>query len=469
MKFVYVCLLLLSCGISAQEKKNVLFIISDDLSSRALPAYGNSQCKTPNIDRIVSQGTLFKNTYCQFPVCGASRASFMSGMYPHQTGVLSNNISQFEKNLGSRLTMTQNFMKHGYYAPRIGKMYHMLIPGNITEGISGPDHTASFSEVFNFKGDEWFSKGEAEALCKTKLNMDKTKHYALGFGGAFYAVKTPEGESQPDYRAASKAIEVIKNKKDKPFFISLGLIRPHVPLVAPKKYFDMYPPGDMILCKDTEEDLKDIPKAGHSKTTKKYGIEDEMTRKKILSAYYASVTFMDAQVGRVLDAIEREGLRENTIIVFTSDHGWHLGEHTFWQKVNLHEESAQVPLIISTPGQQPAVSTSMTELLDLYPTLSKQCGLNVPSHVMGKDITPIIKNPKASIREAAFCVTGKNKFMLRSKKWAFMQYGKNGEKGFELYDMKKDPGQHTNLAKRIEYKELLEQYKGILKKKMAEF
>ena len=129
-----------------------------------------------------------------------------------------------------------------------------------------------------------------------------------------------------------------------------------------------------------------------------------MTGKKILSAYYASVTFMDAQVGRVLDALEEEGLRENTIIVFTSDHGWHLGEHTFWQKVNLHEESAQVPLIISTPGQQPAVSTSMTELLDLYPTLSKQCGLNVPSHVMGKDITPIIKNPKASIRETAFAL-----------------------------------------------------------------
>jgi arylsulfatase A-like enzyme len=299
--------------------------------------------------------------------------------------------------------------------------------------------------------------------------MDKTKHYKLGFGGAFYVVKTPEGQSQPDFRAASKAIEVIKNKKDKPFFISLGLIRPHVPLVAPKKYFDMYPPEEMIICQDTDEDLKDIPKAGHSKTTAKFGVEDEMTRKKMISAYYASVTFMDAQVGRVLDALEEQGLRENTIIVFTSDHGWHLGEHTFWQKQNLHEESAQVPLIISTPGQQPAVSTSMTELLDLYPTLSKQCGLDVPSHVMGKDISPILINPKASVREAALCVTGKDKFMLRSQKWAFMQYGKNGEKGFELYDMKKDSGQHTNLAKRIEYKEVLEKFKKLLKKKIASF
>jgi arylsulfatase A-like enzyme len=186
----------------------------------------------------------------------------------------------------------------------------------------------------------------------------------------------------------------------------------------------------------------------------------------MISAYYASVTFMDAQVGRVLDALEEEGLKDNTIIVFTSDHGWHLGEHTFWQKQNIHEESAQVPMIISLPGQQPQVSTSITELLDLYPTLSKQCGLEVPSHVMGKDITPILKDSTASVREAAFCVKGKDSLMLRSSKWGFMQYGKNGEKGFELYDMKKDPGQHKNLAKNIEYKAVLEDFKSKLQVKL---
>ncbi|MCM8532975.1 MAG: sulfatase-like hydrolase/transferase, partial [Lentisphaeraceae bacterium] len=283
------------------------------------------------------------------------------------------------------------------------------------------------------------------------------------------AVKTPEGESQPDYRAASKAIEIMKNKKDKPFFISLGFIRPHVPLVAPKKYFDMYPPKDMKLVNDDPEDLKDIPKAGQSKTTESYGVQDEMTRKKMLSAYYASVTFMDAQVGRVLDALEAEGLRENTIVVFTSDHGWHLGEHTFWQKQNLHEESAQVPLIIALPGQKPQISTSITELLDLYPTLSKQCGLTVPSHVQGKDLTPILKDSKESVREFAMTVKGKDLYMLRSKKWAFMQYGKNGEKGFELYDMQKDPRQYTNLAKKIEYKEVLQKIKFALKQKLKSF
>ena len=136
MKLVYILFLLFSLSLAAAEQPKALFIISDDLSSRAIPGYGKTQCKTPNIDRIVAQATVFKNTYCQYPVCGASRASFNSGMYPHKIGILSNNTSAFEKNLGSRLTMTQNFIKHGYYAPRIGKMYHMLIPGNITKGIT---------------------------------------------------------------------------------------------------------------------------------------------------------------------------------------------------------------------------------------------------------------------------------------------------------------------------------------------
>ena len=464
---IILLLLLSSFLVNAADKPNVLFIISDDLSSRALPAYGNKQCKTPNIDRLAQQGTLFKNTYCQYPVCGASRASFMSGMYPHAIGILSNGAStSFTAKLGTRLTMTQNFIKNGYYAPRIGKMYHMLIPGNITEGVSGPDHPESFSEVFNFQGDEWFSQGEAEALCNTRLKMNKTKHYGLGFGTAFYSVKTANDGSQPDYRAASKAIDIIKNKKDKPFFISLGFIRPHVPLVAPKKYFDMYPPEKMILINDSPDYLKDNPKAGRSKTTAKFGIQDKMTQKKMISAYYASVSFMDAQVGRVLDALEQEGLRENTIIVFTSDHGWHLGEHTFWQKMNIHEESAQVPMIISLPGQKARVTTSLTELLDLYPTLSSLCSLDIPAHVQGKDISPILQNPTASVREAAFTVVNKDSFMLRTNKWAFMQYGPKGGKGLELYDMHKDPRQYKNLAKRIEYREVLQKFKNKLHVKL---
>ena len=149
------------------------------------------------------------------------------------------------------------------------------------------------------------------------------------------------------------------------------------------------------------------------------------------------------------------------MIVFTSDHGWQLGEHTFWQKMNLHEESAQVPLIISAPGGKPAESSSITELIDLYPTLSKLCGLKVPDHVMGVDLTPVLNRPDAEVQKAAFCVKGKDSYMLRTKKWAFMQYGKNGEKGFELYNMQKDPRQYMNLAENSEYKSIIDDFISI--------
>lgn len=467
-RFFLLAFLAFSSQLSA-EKYNVLFVISDDLSSRALGCYGNTQCKTPNIDKFASQGTLFRNAYCQYPVCGASRASFMSGMYPHKIGVLGNGGAEsFSANLGSRYTMSQNFYKQGYYAARVSKIYHMLIPGNITEGVSGPDHKASWNEAFNFKGGEWFSNGKAEAICTTKLNMDKNKHYGLGFGTAFYSVIVPDSEAseQPDYRAAGKTIELIDKHGDKPFFLAVGLIRPHVPLVAPEKYFAMYPPEQMKLAETVEDDLKDIPKAGLGKTTQKYGMNETIRQQKALAAYYASTSFMDAQFGRIMDHLEKKGLREKTIVVFTSDHGWHLGEHTFWQKMNLHEEAAQVPLIISVPGQKPFVSTGMAELIDLYPTLSDYCEINIPEHVQGKSLRPLISQQKADVREAAFCVLKKDCYMLRSRKWALLQYGNKGENGFELYDMVKDPKQYTNLAKNPEYASALKSMKTLLQEKL---
>ena len=470
---LYVCLIFaLISFIQAETTKpgkyNVLFIISDDLSPRALACYGNTQCKTPNIDKLAKAGVRFTNTYCQYPVCGASRASFMSGLYPHQTGILGNGHSEaFTTKMGSRFTMSQNFKEQGYYAARVGKIYHMRVPGDITAGVSGPDHKASWTEFFNIQGNEWHSKGDAKALCNTKLKIDKSKHYNLGFGTAFYEVKTAGPETQPDYKAATKAIELMETYKDSPFFIAVGLVRPHVPLVAPKKYFDMYPPESLNVAEVIENDLNDIPKAGQSKTSKGYGIVEKIKQQQVLSAYYASVTFMDDQVGRMVKALEEKGLRDNTIIVFTSDHGWHLGEHTFWQKMNLHEESAQVPLIISAPGKKPQVSSSMTELLDLYPTLSNLCNLKTPKHVMGKDLSPVLNSADADVRDAAFCVVRKDSFLLRSKNWAFMQYGKNGEKGFELYNMQKDPKQYVNLAKKPEYKPIIEEFRKRLKSRLS--
>ncbi|MFT5905590.1 MAG: iduronate 2-sulfatase [Cryomorphaceae bacterium] len=452
-KFFAISFLALSSTLVA-EKYNVLFIISDDLSSRALGCYGNTQCKTPHIDKLATQGIRFKTAYCQYPVCGASRASFMSGMYPHKIGILGNGQSGlFTKKMGSRYTLSENFHKQGYYAARVSKIYHMLIPGNITEGVSGPDHKASWNETFNFQGDEWFSKGEAEAICRTSLNMDKDKHYGLGFGEAFYSVKVAgvDAKDQPDYKAASKTMELIDKHGEQPFFLGVGLIRPHVPLVAPQEFFDMYSPEDMKLAEVIEDDLEDIPKSGIGKTAQKFGVVEKIRQQKALAAYYASTSFMDAQFGRIMDHLEKKGLRDKTIVVFTSDHGWHLGEHSFWQKMNLHEEAAKVPLIISVPGQKPFVSNSLAELIDLYPTLSDYCGLNIPQHVQGKSLRPVISQQVKEVRDAAFCVLRKDCCLLRTKNWALMQYGDKGERGSELYDMVKDPKQYTNLAGKPEY------------------
>jgi hypothetical protein len=171
----------------------------------------------------------------------------------------------------------------------------MLIPGNITEAVSGPDHKASWNETFNFQGDEWFSEGEAEAICRTKLNMDRDKHYGLGFGSAFYSVVVADDDAkdQPDYKAASKTIELIGKHGDQPFFLGVGLIRPHVPLVAPQKFFNMYPPEDMQLAEVIVDDLKDIPQSGIGKTTKAFGMIERIRQQKALAAYYASTSFMD--------------------------------------------------------------------------------------------------------------------------------------------------------------------------------
>ncbi|MEM7396641.1 MAG: sulfatase-like hydrolase/transferase, partial [Verrucomicrobiota bacterium] len=210
-------------------------------------------------------------------------------------------------------------------------------------------------------------------------------------------------------------------------------------------------------------DWDDIPKAGINYKTSKNMKMDVRRQKKAVGGYYASVAFMDAQVGKVMAALDEAGLRDNTIVIFTSDHGYHLGEHDFWAKVSLHEESVKVPLIISVPGRKPAVCGSMVELLDLYPTLSSLCGLEIPKRLQGLDISGTLDDPGTEVRDAAFSVNGKG-FLLREKDWAYIEYGKAGNRGAELFNMRKDPKQYTNLIGNPEYAEVAKSFK----QKMAE-
>lgn len=429
-----------------RKTKNVLLIIADDLSANALGCYGNTVCQSPNIDALAKRSLLFENAYCQFPVCGPSRAAMMSGMYCQSNGVMGNgSSSKFTATMGQRPTMSQFFKDRGYYSARVSKIYHMRVPGDITAGVDGPDHLASWTERFNCQGPEWMSRGKHEHLTNEKLNRDPEKHYNLGFGGAFYSVKTasPTGKFQPDKLAADKAIEILNRQKDNAFFLAVGFVRPHVPLVAPESYFDAYPPGQMKLPKQLDKDLQDIPQAGIGKNSKKIGLTSKDKKQKVLQAYYASVTYMDHQVGRVLNELRRLRLDKETIVIFKSDHGYHLGEHEFWQKMSLHEESARIPLMISVPDMSRAVRTnSLTEAIDLYPTLAELLRSNPPPHCQGKSLVKLFTEPKHQLRSYAFSTTGKAN-LVRSPRYAYIRYRDKSE---ELYDMESDPSQFTNLA-----------------------
>ncbi len=443
---------------------NVLFIISDDLTYTALSCYGNKVCQTPNIDRLAARGVRFTRAFCQGTYCGPSRASFMSGYYPHATGELG--YKNPRPKIGDRATWSQHFKNNGYYAARVSKIFHMGVPGGIENGGHGADDEHSWTERFNSRGPEWRAPGDGETL---ENNPDGKKPVV---GGNTFVVVEADGDDlvHSDGRTAAKAVELIEQHKDEPFWLGVGFVRPHVPFVAPRKYFPPFKPfSKMELPRKIADDWNDIPKPGINYKTSSNMKMDIRRQKKAVGGYYASVSYMDRQVGKVLDALEKSGVADRTIVIFTSDHGYHLGEHDFWAKVSLLDESSGVPLIVSVPGKPPAVCHSLVELIDLYPTVARLCGLEVPKHLQGLDISQMLDNPEMEVREAAFSVAPMRKgFLLRDHKYAFIQYRENGSGGIELYDVRADPNQYNNLAVLPKFKPIVDEYKAKLKAKLTE-
>lgn len=392
----------------------------------------------------------------------------MSGYYPHATGVLG--YTSPRPKIGDRATWSQHFMNNGYHAARVSKIYHMGVPGGIEGGGDGADDPASWNEKYNSPGPEWKAPGDGETL---EGNPDGKKPVV---GGNTFVVVEADGDDSvhSDGKTSAKAVELITNHKskhgDKPFWLGVGFVRPHVPFVAPRSYYPPFLPySKMELPEKVAGDWDDIPKPGINYKTSLNMKMDIRRQKKAMGGYYASVAFMDAQVGKVLDALDKAGLTEKTIIIFTSDHGYHLGEHDFWAKVSLRDESAGVPLIISVPGKKPAVCHSFTELLDLYPTVSKLCGLEVPERLQGKDISRMLDDPTHTVRDAAFSTAPMRKgFLLREDKYAYIQYNENASGGIELFDCEKDPKQYTNLAGDEAFKTVVEEFKKKLTAKLKE-
>jgi iduronate 2-sulfatase len=443
---------------------NVLFIISDDLTYTALSCYGNTVCETPNIDRLAESGVRFTHAYCQATYCGPSRAAFMSGFYPHASGVLG--YKSPRPNIGERKTWAQLFKDHGYYSARVSKIYHMGVPGDIEKGSDGADDPLSWTERFNSQGPEWKAPGEGETL---ENNPNGTKPVK---GGNTFVVVEADGDDlvHADGKTAEKAIALIEQHKNERFWLGIGFVRPHVPFVAPREYFKPFKPySEITLPEKIKNDWADIPKLGINYKTSVNMKMDIRRQKKAKGGYYGAVRFVDAQIGKVLDALEKNGLDDKTIIVFTSDHGFHLGEHDFWAKVSLHEESVKVPLIIRVPGQKPLVCDSLVELQDLYPTVARLCGLVPPGYIQGKDISLMLNDPSLEVHEAAFSVAPMRKgFLLRDHDYAYIQYLEDASGGIELFDMKTDPKQYTNLAENPAYKTIVEHYKTKMEAKLRE-
>jgi len=443
-------------------KYNVLFVVSDDLTTTALGCYGNAGMKSPHADRLARQGVRFDRAYCQYPLCNPSRASFLTGLRPDHTRVYEN-ATYFRKNVPDAVTLPQTFQKAGYFVARVGKLYHYGVPAQI--GTNGLDDPPSWQKVINPRG-------------RDKDDEDQIIQYTgkkgqLGAALSFLAAGGTDQE-QTDGMIADSVIKLMEENKDRPFFLACGFFRPHVPCVAPKKYFDLYPRASLTLPKEPAEHVAGIPPVALAVKQPNYGLPQDKLLD-FLQGYLAASSFEDAQLGRVLDALERLKLAERTVVVFLSDHGWHLGEHAGqWQKRSLFEESARVPLLIRLPGAKGngQVSARPVELVDLHPTLADLCGLKAPEGLDGKSLRRLLENPQTEWSRPAYtqvtrssAESGERQEIMgrsvRTQRWRYTEWD-GGRLGVQLYDHDNDPKEYVNLAKDPKYAAQVTELKKLL-------
>ncbi len=425
---------------AAQARKlNVLMIAVDDLNNR-IACYGDPVVKTPNIDRLARRGVRFDRSYCNYPLCNPTRTSLLSGRRPETTKVYDNGTPP-RTYLGDIQFMPEYFKSHGYFTARVGKIAHGLFEHQIQWDISESRAGVPITQRTRLTDeDHQLAKKRREA--KQQRGVES---------GALEWRKTDRSDAdEPDGATARRIVEILEKQKKDPFFIGCGFHKPHLPWVAPKKYFDMYSLDQIKLPNTPPDDRDDIPPIA---LTFREG-EDKMTdtqRKEAILAYHAATSFMDAQLGVVLDAVDRLKLWDNTVIFLFGDHGWHLFDHLqLWRKMTVFEQAARAPLIFHAPGRQHGVGCPrLVEFVDIFPTLTELCGLPQAPGMEGTSFVPLLDNPQRPWKKAAFTMVarGKNRFgrSVRTERYRYTEWDDENH-SIECYDHEMDPNEWTNIA-----------------------
>ena len=419
--------------LTAADRPNVLFIAIDDLNDWVGCLKGHPQVRTPHMDRLAARGTVFANAHCQSPLCNPSRVSLLTGLRPSTTGVYAL-APWFRTARGFEdvETLFQFFRRNGYTTLTCGKVFHDAYPPK-AERPTG-------KEV-----DVWGHHGGWTARPKTKFVKTPEAHPLMDWG-----VYPPRDEEQDDWKVADWAVERLRKPPEGPFFLAVGFRHPHVPCYASQKWFDLYPEDKLQLPPVKDDDRDDLPRFASYlhwslPEPRLAWLKEQNQWKPLVRAYLASISFVDSQVGRVLDALKESGREGNTVVVLWSDHGWHLGEKGITGKNTLWERSTRVPLIFAGPGVTPGATCSRpAELLDLYPTLAEMAGLPAKAGIEGHSLVPQLRDAKVERKRPAITTHNQNNHAVRTERWRYIRYADGSE---ELYDCVADPNEWANLAR----------------------
>jgi uncharacterized sulfatase len=417
-------------------KLNVLLIMSDDLRDFG-GVFSRDVVKMPNLDRLRARGVTFERAYVQYPVCNPSRSSMMTGLRPEQTGVFNNGIRLRQK-MPDIITLPQLCKDAGWQSHAFGKLFHL--------GGKDAEQKALWADT----GRSWHT---AQAFTATPAGRRMIEGRDVTDGAlkwCSWGAADGNDDDQPDEQIAAATVAMIQKLGDQPWFIGCGFMKPHDPFIAPKKYFDLYPAGSLNIWRDPQ-DLSPAPAqaVGGGAYGAAFGKFTDREWKELLRAYCAGTSFMDAQLGRVLDALDKNKLWDKTIVIFVGDNGYHTGERIWWNKNTLFERSCRVPLVIAAPGVKGGQTTgSLVEFVDIYPTVADFCGLKMPHAGAGTSLKPVLTNPAASIKDAAFTLVTHGAKVhgqsVRTARWRFTRWS-DGQT--ELYDHDVDPEESHNVAK----------------------